>query len=159
MRPGSRSAPKPNRAAATGPKVGTDMITIVRRVGGLLRYRKVWFPSHEDVFKISRSLQPNEVVRIFGASSELRKLPHLVRHRQLRTAWVDLSAGPERVLQGMRRKSCRYEIRRAEKMLDRVRIEIGSERANRDFLAVYNDFAETKGVPKLPARWLVYISS
>lgn len=47
----------------------------------------------------------------------------------------------------MKRKSCRYEIRRAEKMLNRVEIEINSAKANRDFLTVYNDFAKSKGLP------------
>jgi hypothetical protein len=101
------------------------------------------------VLDISQSLQPNEVVRVFGASSEVRRLPHLVNHRQFQTAWIDLSAGPQAVLKGMKRKSCRYEIRRAEKMLDRVEVEINSANANRDFLAVYNDFAKSKGLPRV----------
>ncbi|MFZ0466840.1 MAG: GNAT family N-acetyltransferase [Candidatus Acidiferrales bacterium] len=130
------------------------MVTIERRVGGLLRYRKVWFPSHEAVHEISQSLRPNDVVRFFGASADLGMFPSLVKHRQLRTAWVDLSAGPDGILQGMKKKSCRYEIRRAEKMLDRVEIELNSPKAHRDFLGVYNDFAKTKGLPRFPAAWL-----
>ncbi|MFZ0921561.1 MAG: GNAT family N-acetyltransferase [Candidatus Acidiferrales bacterium] len=130
------------------------MLTIERRVGGLLRYRKVWFPSREAAHEISRSLRPNEVVRFFGASRNLGALPRLVRHRQLQTAWVDLAAGPDGILNGMKRKSCRYEIRRAEKMLDRVEIERSSPKAHRDFLAVYNDFAKTKRLPRFPAAWL-----
>ena len=134
------------------------MVTIERRVG-LLRYRKVWFPSGDEIVEISRSLQLNEVVRFFGACSEQDGLPHLVEHRQLQTSWVDLSAGPEKILNGMKRKSCRYEIRRAEKMLDEVEIEINSVRANRDFLTVYNNFAATKRLPKFPASWLAEYSA
>lgn len=130
------------------------MVTIERTLGGLLRYRKVWFPSQEAALEIGESLKPNEVVRFFGVSRDLGTCPRLVQHRQLQTTWLDLSVGPERVLQGMKRKSCRYEIRRAEKMMDRVEIEVGSARAYRDFLVVYNDFAETKGLPKFPASWL-----
>jgi hypothetical protein len=129
------------------------MITIERQVGPFC-YRKVWFASREEAMEISQPLRPNEVLRFFGASEDLGALPHLVRHRKLRTAWIDLSGGPEQILEGMKRKSCRYEIRRAEKMLDRVRIETGSEKANHDFLLLYNNFAKAKKLPKLPVRWL-----
>jgi hypothetical protein len=130
------------------------MLTIERRIGGVLRYRKVWFPSRDAASEISRSLRPNDVVRFFGSSVELGTLPHIVRHRQLQTSWVDLSAGPEEILKGMSRKSCRYEIRRAEKMLDSVEIEHNSPKSQRDFLALYNDFAKTKRLPRFPAAWL-----
>jgi hypothetical protein len=129
------------------------MVITERRVGGFLRYRKVWFPKREAALQISQSMRPNDVVRLFAASSDLGTLRGLVRHRQGLTAFLDLSGGPEAVLKGMKKKSCRYEIRRAEKMLDRVRIEINSSRACRDFLTLYNDFAKAKGLPKLPASW------
>jgi len=137
-----------------GARLSSDMVTFERRVGGVLRYLKVWFPSREEALEISESLQPNTVVRVFGASSDLTELPHLIEHRKLLTAWLDLSPGPEEILKGMRRKSCRYEIRRAEKMLDGVEIEINSSRAHRDFLAVFSDFAGIKNLPKLPAQRL-----
>jgi hypothetical protein len=72
----------------------------------------------------------------------------------MHTVWINLSAGPDAVLHGMKTKSCRREIRRAEKMLGRVAIEIDSEKANRDFLTVYNDFNRAKGLPELHARWV-----
>lgn len=134
------------------------MVTIERRVGGLFLYRKVWFPSYEQALEISRSLRPNEIVRFFGASNDLGSLPRLVKHRRLQTARVDLSVGTEEVLKGMKKKSCRYEIRRAEKMLDQVEIEVNSAKAHCDFLRIYNDFAEAKRIPRLPARWLAEYS-
>jgi hypothetical protein len=130
------------------------MVTIERRIGGLLRYRKVWFPTREAALEVSRSLRPTEVVRFFGVSSDLGTLSRVVKHRPMLTARIDLSAGTDEVLKGMKKKSCRYEIRRAEKMLDRVEIEINSAKAHGDFLQVYNDFAETKALPTIPARWL-----
>jgi hypothetical protein len=130
------------------------MVTIERRVHRLLRYRKFWFPSRAQAMEISKSLRPNDVVRFFAVSPAPDTLPHLVEQYKMRTVWINLSAGPDAVLSGMKRKSCRYEIRRAEKMLGRVAIEIGSEKANRDFLAVYNDLTRTKGLPGLRARWI-----
>jgi hypothetical protein len=130
------------------------MVTIERRVHRLLRYRKFWFPSRVQAMEISESLRPDDVVRFFAVSPALGALPHLVEKHRMRTLWINLSAGPDAVLNGMKRKSCRYEIRRAEKMLGRVAIEIGSEKSNHDFLAVYNDFTHAKGLPGLPARWI-----
>jgi hypothetical protein len=58
------------------------------------------------------------------------------------------------MLDRMKKKSCRNMIQRAEKMLNRVAIEIGSEKANRDFLTVYNDFSKAKNLPGLSAQWI-----
>lgn len=130
------------------------MVTIERRAHRLLRYRKFWFPSRAQAMEISESLRADDVVRFFAVSPALDNLPHLVERYMMPTLWIDLSAGPDALLNGMKKKSCRCVIRRAEKMLDRVAIEIGSEKANRDFLAVYNDFTHAKGLPGLSARWI-----
>jgi len=113
------------------------MVTIEQRVRRLLRYRTFWFPSCAQAAEISESLRPDDVVRFFAVSPALHGPPHLVEHYKFDTLWIHLSAGPEAVLNGMKRKSRRYEIRHAEKMLNRVAIEVGSEKANRDFLKVY----------------------
>jgi hypothetical protein len=130
-------------------------------IAGLFRYRKLYFASREAALEISRSLRLNEVVRLFGVFSDLGTPGHLIAHQQMLTAWVDLSAGPEQVLNGMKKKSCRYELRRAEKMLDRVTIEVNSPKALHDFLPLYNTFAVTKGpVPKLsPERLGEYVAN
>lgn len=130
------------------------MVTIERRVAQLLRYRTFWFPSYAQAAEIGESLRPADVVRFFAVSPALQSPPHLVERYKIDTLWINLSAGPEAVLNGMQRKSCRHEIRRAEKMLGRVAIEIGSEKANRDFLFVYNEFTRAKGLPGLRARWM-----
>jgi hypothetical protein len=96
------------------------MVTIEQR---LLRRRAFWFPSCAQAAEISESLRPNDVVRFFAVSPALNGPPHLVEHYKFDTLWINLSAGPEAVLNGMKRKSCRYEIRRAEKMLNRVAID------------------------------------
>jgi hypothetical protein len=130
------------------------MVKIERRVHRLFRDRNFWFPSPAQAMEISKSLRPNDVVRFFGVSPALDTVPHLVDHQKMRSLWINLSAGPDAVLNGMKRKSCRYEIRRAEKMLRRVAIEIGSDKANHDFLGVYNDFACAKGLPALSVSWI-----
>jgi hypothetical protein len=130
------------------------MVKIERRVHRLLRDRNFWFPSPAQAMEISKSLRPNDVVRFFGVSPALDTVSHLVDHQKMRSLWIDLFAGPDAVLNGMKRKSCRYEIHRAEKMLGRVVIEIGSVKANHDFLAVYNDFACAKGLPALSVDWI-----
>jgi hypothetical protein len=134
--------------------VKAEMVTIERRVHGLLRYREFWFPSRPQAMEISKSLRPDDVVRFFAVSPALDTLPHLVEQYRMHTVWINLSAGPDAVLNGMKGKSCRREIRHAEKMLGRVAIEIGSEKANHDFLTVYNNFTRAKGLPELHVRWI-----
>ncbi len=130
------------------------MVTIERRVHGLFRYRNVWFPNRTQAIEIGESLRPDDVVRLFAVSPALDTVPHLVEQYRMHTVWISLSAGPDAILNGMKAKSCRREIRRAEKMLGRVTIEIASQKANRDFLAVYNDFNRAKGLPELHACWI-----
>jgi Acetyltransferase (GNAT) domain len=134
--------------------VNAEMVTIERDVHGLLHYRKYWFPSHAQAAEISESLRPNDVVRLFAVSSRFDTLPHLVERYAMRTVCINLSAGPDAILQGMKPTSCRYRIRRAEKMLNRVVIEAGSEKTNRDFLTVYNDFSRAKDLPALSPLWI-----
>ena len=134
--------------------VNAEMVTIERDVHGLLHYRKYWFPSHAQAAEISNSLRPNDVVRFFAVSSPFDTLPHLVEQYAMRTVCINLSAGPDTILQGMKPTSCRYRIRRAEKMLGRVVIETESKKATRDFLTVYNNFSCAKGLPELSGRWI-----
>jgi Acetyltransferase (GNAT) domain len=130
------------------------MVTIERSVHGILRYRKFWFPGRAEAAEISHSFRPNDVVRLFAVSPAIHSLSHLVEQYRMRTVCINLSAGLDAVLKGMKPTSCRYRIRRAEKMLDRVVIESSSEKANRDFLTVYNQFSRAKGLPELSARWI-----
>jgi len=128
------------------------MVTFERRFGGLIRYRKIFFSSQEAALEIGRSMTVNDVVRFFAASSELSGLAHVVRHQATLTTHINLSAGPEQIFGAMKKKSCRYEIQRAQK-LSGVEVERNSSRALRDFLPLYNSFAKAKGpVPTLSTR-------
>jgi hypothetical protein len=128
------------------------MVTFERRLGGLIRYRKIFFSSQQAALEISRSMTANDVVRFFATSCELSGLAHIVRHQATLTTHVNLSAGPERILGAMKKKSCRYEIQRAQR-LSGVEVERNSSRALRDFLPLYNTFAKAKGpVPTLSTR-------
>jgi hypothetical protein len=125
------------------------MVTIERRLVGVLRYRKIWLPGRDAALEVARSLRSNEVVRLFAAPENLDDLPRVARRREMRTAWIDLAGSPAAVLNGMKKKSCRYEIRRAQKMLDQVAIEVSTKKARHDFFRIYNDFARAKHLPKL----------
>jgi hypothetical protein len=130
------------------------MVTIERRLAGVLRYRKIWLPGRDAAIEVARSLRFNDVVRLFAAPDHLDDLPRLARKREMRTAWIDLSGSPAAILNGMKKKSCRYEIRRAEKMLDQVAIEVSTTQARHDFLRIYNDFARVKHLPRLTVSHL-----
>lgn len=128
------------------------MLIFQRNIAGLLNYRKVFFPNRDQGLFITEALLRNDVVRMFGLYTEL-EVEHLVTQRKALTACIDLTRGSEAIWSSMKKKSCRYEINRAEKMLDCVEIESNSERARRDFLCLYNSFAQAKGpVPTLGVR-------
>lgn len=120
------------------------MLIFHRNIAGVLNYRKVFFPRRDQVLAITQTIRRNDVIRIFGLYSEL-ELDHLVTGKKALTATIDLTQGSDVIWSGMKKKSCRYEISRAEKMKADITIEISSERACRDFLGVYNTFAQTKG--------------
>jgi Acetyltransferase (GNAT) domain len=129
------------------------MITFERRVGCLLRYRRIFFPTRERALQISSSMMVSDVVRMFAVPAEWNEIPRVVKRWTTLTTAIDLSVGLERVLAQMKKKSCRYEIHRAEKMLKSIDIERSSPRALDDFLPVYNSFARAKGpVPTLSPR-------
>jgi len=129
------------------------MVILERRLGGLIRYRKIFFPTSEAAAEIVCTLGSKDVVRLFAVAADLGDLPHLVEHRKTLTTCVDLSLDLEQMLGAMKRKSCRYEIHRAEKMLSTISIERNSPRALSDFLPLYNSFAKGKGpVPTLSTR-------
>jgi hypothetical protein len=136
-----------------------EMVTIERRVHRLVRYRKFWFPSLAQAMEISTSLRANDVVRLLAVSPALDNLSHLVERYMMPTVWIDLSAGPEALLARMKKKSCRRMIQRAAKLLDRVAIEVGTEKTDRDFLSVYNDFTRTKVLPALSPHFVQENSS
>jgi len=64
------------------------------------------------------------------------------------TSCIDLTASVDELLHNMAAKSCRYEVRRAEKLGDRLRFRTNDDAVRGDFFTLYNQFVEWKGYTK-----------
>ena len=123
------------------------MVTIERKLGRLVPYKTVFFPSDRALAELTERTRPTQMARLFWTTTELRNANCVVRHHKSATVCVDLGGTPETISKGIA-KHTRYQIRQAEKLGARVRIGRGAE-LTRDFLALYNDFARSK--PELSA--------
>ena len=126
------------------------MVALERTILGIWRYRKVFFANKEETVRLSSSLGPSEVLRMFGITHEVKDQQNLVSSTRVATVIIDLTQGREAILRGMSPKGCRYEIRRAAKLANQIEIAENTPKAAEDFLALYNSFARDKGpVPRL----------
>ena len=119
------------------------MVTIDRKVGGLLRYKAVFFPTDLALTELTKRSKPTQVARLFWTATELRNANRVLRHERSATVCVDLSATLETISKGIA-KNTRYEVRQAEKLGERVRIERNDAERTGKFLALYNDFLRSK---------------
>jgi hypothetical protein len=128
------------------------MVIIERTMGKVVRYRRVFFPSEAQLDELVSGLRPLDLLRVFGSTSLTSHHFCPVVQSEETTTLIDLSKGLEAICAGMH-TSCRYKVRRAEKMHDRFEILMNTEAACSDFLPLYNDFARNMGnVPLLTRR-------
>jgi hypothetical protein len=118
------------------------MLTVASR-RGLLRDRLVFFADLEQSRAMLENVSPHEVVRLRHALADLHSLNLRAPVTATRTSRIDLTRDPDALLAGMN-QTCRYQIRRAERMRGGFRIDAG-QRATEDFLGLYNDFVSWKG--------------
>jgi hypothetical protein len=79
--------------------------------------------------------------------------PFLVDRDFWPTTLIDLRAGLDEIRRRMSPKGCRYEIRRAEKMRDRMEVRRNTAECIADFLSVYNSFAGRKSAVSRVYSW------
>jgi hypothetical protein len=109
---------------------------------GPIRYHLVLFATIEQARAMQRDLKPNEIVRFRHALDDLTPLDAAAA--PVRTVGLDLTKTEDELLHGMHAKSCRYEIRRADKLGDRLQVRSGTP-CHADFVMLYNDFVAEKG--------------
>jgi hypothetical protein len=110
------------------------MVVFERVILGRFRYFKVFMPTEEQLNQLATSMRGLDVLRVFSGPTSLR---------DAQTTIVDLSKGQDAIYAGMH-TSCRYKVRRAEKMRNRFEIVMNTESARKDFLQLYNSFASSK---------------
>jgi hypothetical protein len=124
------------------------MVIFERMLAGIVRYRKVFLASGRQLDEIVDNLGPFEVVRVFWSLATGSSHRCLLFEDKALSTCVDLSRGPESIYAGMH-TNCRYKVRRAEKMRDRIEIGMNTDSVRSDFFTLYNNFANSRG--KIPS--------
>lgn len=112
----------------------------------LVRDLLVFFPSRHELEQLEQQTAANCILRVCQTAALLERTTKMVARNVFRTTCVNLTEELQDIFEQMDRKSCRYEIRRAEKMLDRVQFRRDkSVEARNGFLQLYNGFVSLKG--------------
>ncbi|HJU09705.1 MAG TPA: hypothetical protein VJ728_02450 [Candidatus Binataceae bacterium] len=135
------------------------MIVFQRVIAKFVRYRKVYLPSEAQLAELVNNLGPLDIVRAFWPAAVVTDHIRPIVETESKTTIVDLSKGLEAIWTGIH-SSCRYKIRRAEKIRDRFEIEVNTDTARKDFLPFYNKFVRNKGnLPRLkPHQYNEFLS-
>jgi hypothetical protein len=119
------------------------VITVGRKLGGILPYRLIFFPTPAVVRELTARLQTNYLARLFWADVNQSTARCLLRHYVEATICIDLTDSLEAIWLGMDAKSSRYEIRKAEKLGSHIKIVRNGPQA-KDFVPLFNSFALQK---------------
>ena len=130
------------------------MIVIERRLAGVLSYKRIFFANEASLPSIIADLRPNEIARLFHAVGRIMPSSSVVGCDRTFTVCNDMRQPLETLWRAFASYN-RAEIRQAERMGDRVRISCNDPADSRDFLSVFNDFAQLKdGVTSISASSL-----
>lgn len=115
---------------------------IVERQILFLKEKLVFFPSKEQLEELVKRMGIFELLKIKETEVLLPENPFLMKKGEFRTAFIDLKRELDDIWRDMDKGSCRYEINKARKWKDRIRITVNE---NEDvFLLLYNDFVKKK---------------
>lgn len=119
------------------------MVVIDRKIGGIVPYRVVFFPSDEILASLTERPHFSQLARLFWTTTELEKAAHVVKHEPSATVCIGLQRPLDEILKGVA-KNTRYEIRQAEKLGARMRIVRNGPGMNAEIVALYNSLASAK---------------
>lgn len=118
------------------------MVTIERKLL-FLKDKLIFFPSSLELEGLIKNLGKFELLRIKETEAILpENTPHLISKSDFRTSFIDLKKDLNKLWQEMDKSSCRYEINKAEKLKDRIKVTINQNPET--FLKIYNDFVKRK---------------
>ncbi len=130
------------------------MVVIERKLAGLLSYKMVFFANETSVHRFAANLGPTGLARFFYTTDKLDDARMVIRGERGFTVYNDLRLPLEGLWKGFGPHN-RTEIRRAERLGERVRITRNEEAGRGDFLTVFNEFARLKdGVRPISDRLL-----
>jgi len=130
------------------------MLVFERRITGIICYRVAFFPTHEQLHQLVEHLRPFDVLRVVSAPAPGSNEVRPIMRGAAQTTLVELSKGQDAIYAGMH-ANCRYKVRRADKMRERIEIAMNSDAAMSDFFVLYNSFVRVKRkMPTLKPRQL-----
>ena len=97
------------------------MVTIDRRLGGVLPYRVAFFPTSECARHIADELEPTWMARLIAADQDVAQATCVIRSGKNATSCVNLDR-PLEELRSRTHSSTRNKLAKAEKLLHRIRI-------------------------------------
>jgi len=118
------------------------MVTITRRLAGVLPYSAIYFPDARTVRTMTDALAPTRIARLFFTSENV--VGRCVVARYLATTVISDLTAPVDALWKATHKDCRQGIRRAEKLGQRVSIERNGANGQRDFMDLLMALARSK---------------
>jgi hypothetical protein len=125
------------------------MVTIDRRLGGVLPYRVTFFPTSECARHIADELEPTWMARLIAADQDVAQATCVIRSGKNATSCVNLDR-PLEELRSRTHSSTRNKLAKAEKLLHRIRIVRNGPEAKNEFVALYQPLLEAKGSQVLP---------
>jgi len=130
------------------------MVVIERRLAGLFAYKMVFFAPQRQITSIAENLRPTEIARFFYTSDRFSGPRVPIRSERSFTICNDLLLPVSKIWKGF--AHCNHtDIRKADGLGSRVRIERNEKAPRSDFLSVFNEFARLKdGVRPISARLL-----
>jgi hypothetical protein len=115
------------------------LLTVERRLS-LLSYKSIYFATQADLDRVVANIKRHEIIRFFYTDGTLTG-SRVLRHEPAWTVCNDLTQPLEQIWHGFVGYN-RAEIRKAERLGDRVRIVVNGSIP--DFLQVFNSFAQLK---------------
>ena len=120
------------------------MVVVERKFFGLAKYRVFFYPTPETIREVVNGLGKLEMARLFLTPVASVSGPCVVRHHLSHTFLIDLTRGSGAVWAAFE-SNCRNQIRKAEKLGSRIKLVQNGAQVERDFLTVYNQFAQVGG--------------
>jgi FemAB family len=138
---------------------GATMVIVSRRIAGIVRYEAIYFPNESTIREIAENLSSTRIARLFFTPYNLAGARCVIARYLARTSCVNLDNSSDSLWQAMD-ATCRRQIRRAEKLAERVKIERNGANGAQDFLPLLNALAVAKrDVATISAQQLAMLGS
>jgi hypothetical protein len=111
---------------------------------GVFKQLEVYHPRPEKILDLLNQMRTVDVILVRDCPIRLPSCSAILSEEATQDATIDLSQSEAELLRRMDATSCRYRIRRAEKLGQRLRLRTNDTTAREDFLLLYHRFIDQK---------------